>query len=97
MVKLQSQLYVNTGLNRLVHQKSDRTSVSFFNNHTTSILYIGTDRSLSSINGFPIQPQTGYAFNRGLGDQPELEYFGRSSSGLIDVRIMEAEEKKGED
>ena len=94
MVKLQSQLYVNTGLNRLVHQKSDRTSVSFFNNHATSILYIGTDRSLTIANGFPIMPQTGYSFNQGLGDQPELEYFGRSNTGLIDVRIMEAEAKK---
>jgi len=94
MVKLYSRVNVNTTVNRLVHQKADRSSLIIFNNDSTNLLYIGTDESLSSSDGIPVYPQTGLAFNKGLGDRPDFAYYGRSSAGTLDIRVFEAETPK---
>ena len=95
MVKLYSKVNVNTAGQRLVHEKKERTSLIIFNNDSVNLLYIGTDSQVTSSTGFPVYPQTGLAFNIGIGDRPDYAYYGRSSAGNIDIRIFEAEEKIG--
>lgn len=80
---------IGTAAVKAVPWNSKRTSLLIFNNSAANTLYFGFNSQLSTTNGQPIRPYTGYAFSRETGDDPTLDYWLIASGATTDVRITE--------
>lgn len=80
---------VGTSAVRAVHSDNARTALGFANEHTSAVLYYGHTSQLSEGKGFPILPKTSMFFNKGFGDEPELEFWLVSDTADTSVKIME--------
>lgn len=96
MVSNPFPLSIGVAAKRATHSDKDRTSLGIANEHATAILYFGHTSELSASNGFPIQPKTSIFFNKGFGDQPELEFWLISDTASTPVKIMEFFKGEGE-
>lgn len=89
MVSNPFPLLVGVASKRATHSDIKRTSMGIANEHPTAILYFGHTSELSASNGFPIHPKTSIFFNKGFGDQPELEFWLVSDTADTPVKMME--------
>ncbi|MDD4390992.1 MAG: hypothetical protein PHW03_09415 [Eubacteriales bacterium] len=74
---------------RITNAFEYRSALSILNNDPNITIYLGTDASVSPVNGMPMPSQSGLNFLRGLGDETEIEYWGVTSAGTADVRVLE--------
>lgn len=80
---------VGTNAVRAVHSNDRRTALGFANEHASAVVYYGHTSQLNTDKGFPILPKTSMFFNKGFGDEPELEFWLISDTASTDVKIME--------
>ncbi|MDD4987045.1 MAG: hypothetical protein PHQ43_15010 [Dehalococcoidales bacterium] len=88
-MKFNYAVLVGTTPERAVVPNPKRTSLTIFNNSTTTPVYYGADSGLSTTEGMVILPQTGWSFLDGLGDDPQTAFYLVVASGTADVRIAE--------
>lgn len=95
MVKPYYQRSVSTTPVMLAVSNRNRTSLFIWNDDSATTLYIGFDRLISIFDGMPVPPKSGLSFVEGLGDRPDLEMWGKTGGGSIDIRITEATKPEG--
>lgn len=88
-MKMNRKVIVGTTAERGVEPNKDRTSLVIYNNSTTATVFYGSDTSLSTDDGVPIAPKTGFAFSTETGDNPEMAYYLVSTGADTDVRVGE--------
>jgi len=89
MVKRESPITIGTTVTPICAINPNRTSLIILNNDPLLTLYVGTDSMLSVLTGLPISPGQSLILNVGLGDEPNLGFFGISPSATIDCRTFE--------
>jgi hypothetical protein len=88
-MKMNRRVIVGTTAERGVEPNKDRSSLVIYNNSTTATVYYGSDTSLTTDDGVPIGPKTGFAFSVETGDNPEMAYYLLSTAADTDVRVGE--------
>jgi len=89
MVSDPFKITVGTTVTQAVAYNKNRTALGIANLSDTAVLYFGHTQELTTAQGFPILSKTITFFNKGLGDNPWLQYFLISDTANTDVRIME--------
>jgi len=79
---------VGTTARRIVDYSSTRTVVMIYN-VSTSTVYLGVGKDLTTGNGFPLYPDQGIVLAKEFGDDPTLAYWAVVSSGTAELRIWE--------
>lgn len=75
---------VGTVALQLLAANSARRSVFIFNNSATATLYVGNDATVSSANGWPIQPKSGLVIEKAA----TAAVWAISSGAATDVRTL---------
>jgi hypothetical protein len=64
---------------------SQALAITIMNNDASLTLYVGTDATVTTANGFPIPPQTAFTFDyQTLASA--TDYYGVAPSATIDAR-----------
>lgn len=74
---------------RIVAYNAKRDSIRIFNNGSNAI-YIGPANTVTALTGFPIPAGTQF-----VDDGGQLDWYGITSTGSSDVRVLETERGGG--
>jgi len=74
----------------LIERSEHRTGLRIFNVSGSLIVYLGTHPGVIATDGYLILPNAELHLSKGLGDNPELQWFAISPSGAGLVCILES-------
>ena len=84
---------VGTTPTMIVNYDPKRTSLIIYNNSSVNV-YIGSDTSITTNDGFILTPGSYLAFSKGFGDDPRLVRYAIVESGTAELRIHEERVKE---